>query len=67
MNWVLKFVSFSAEFRYEGVAVIHKNLDIANITGLRGLNSCHTGIGRNVGYKVIFMNTFDNFSAVKNL
>ncbi|XP_026466165.1 transferrin-like [Ctenocephalides felis] len=41
-----------AEFRYEGVAVIHKNLDIANITGLRGLNSCHTGIGRNVGYKI---------------
>ncbi|KAJ8942969.1 hypothetical protein NQ318_016744 [Aromia moschata] len=41
-----------AEFRYEAVAVIHKNLDINGIQGLRGLNSCHTGVGRNVGYKI---------------
>ncbi|XP_001808066.1 transferrin [Tribolium castaneum] len=41
-----------AEFRYEAVAVIHKDLDIKGIEGLKGLNSCHTGVGRNVGYKI---------------
>lgn len=41
-----------AEFRYEAVAVIHKDLDIDNVKGLKGLNSCHTGVGRNVGYKI---------------
>ncbi|RZC39825.1 transferrin, partial [Asbolus verrucosus] len=41
-----------AEFRYEAVAVIHKDLDINGIEGLKGLNSCHTGVGRNVGYKI---------------
>ncbi|XP_018576299.1 transferrin [Anoplophora glabripennis] len=41
-----------AEFRYEAVVVIHKDLDINGIQGLKGLNSCHTGVGRNVGYKV---------------
>ncbi|XP_066256640.1 transferrin isoform X1 [Euwallacea similis] len=41
-----------AEFRYEAVAVIHKDLNINGIEGLKGLNSCHTGVGRNVGYKI---------------
>ncbi|XP_033342744.2 transferrin 1 [Megalopta genalis] len=41
-----------AIYRYEAVAVIHKDLDISNVQGLRGLKSCHTGVGRNVGYKI---------------
>nr|BAN20810.1 transferrin [Riptortus pedestris] len=41
-----------AEFRYEGVAVIPKDLKINSIKELRGLKSCHTGVGRNVGYKI---------------
>uniref|UniRef100_A0A224XL75 Transferrin n=1 Tax=Panstrongylus lignarius TaxID=156445 RepID=A0A224XL75_9HEMI len=42
-----------AEFRYEAVAVVHKDLNIKNIKeGLKGLKSCHTGVGRNVGYKI---------------
>nr|Q02942.1 RecName: Full=Transferrin; Flags: Precursor [Blaberus discoidalis]AAA27820.1 transferrin [Blaberus discoidalis] len=40
------------EFRYEAVCVIHKDLDITSIHGLQGLKSCHTGVGRNVGYKI---------------
>ncbi|KAG6800752.1 transferrin 1 precursor [Apis mellifera caucasica] len=41
-----------APYRYEAVAVIHKDLPINNVQGLRGLKSCHTGVGRNVGYKI---------------
>ncbi|XP_046625942.1 transferrin [Neodiprion virginianus] len=41
-----------APYRYEAVAVIHKDQDINSPQGLRGLKSCHTGIGRNVGYKI---------------
>lgn len=41
-----------AEFRYEAVAVVHKDLNIDNMQGLKGLKSCHTGVGRNVGYKI---------------
>lgn len=41
-----------AEFRYEAVAVIHKDLNINGIQDIKGLNSCHTGVGRNVGYKI---------------
>lgn len=41
-----------AAYRYEAVAVIHKDLDIHDVQGLRGLKSCHTGVGRNVGYKI---------------
>nr|AXA98484.1 Transferrin [Nilaparvata lugens] len=40
------------EFRYEAVAVVHKDLEISNLEQLRGLRSCHTGVGRNVGYKI---------------
>lgn len=42
----------TAEFRYEAVIVIHKDLPINNLDQLKGLKSCHTGINRNVGYKV---------------
>ncbi|CAH0552540.1 unnamed protein product [Brassicogethes aeneus] len=41
-----------AEFRYEAVAIIHKDLKLDSLKDLKGLNSCHTGVGRNVGYKV---------------
>nr|CAD7601932.1 unnamed protein product [Timema genevievae] len=40
------------EFRYEAVALVHKNLDINSVQELKGLKSCHTGVGRNVGYKI---------------
>lgn len=39
-------------YRYEAVAVIHKDLEINDVQSLRGLKSCHTGVGRNVGYKI---------------
>ena len=32
--------------------MIHKDLNINGLEGLRGLNSCHTGVARMVGYKV---------------
>jgi hypothetical protein len=35
-------------YRYEAVAVIHRHQQ----QGLKGLKSCHTGVGRNVGYKI---------------
>ncbi|KAK7586107.1 hypothetical protein V9T40_003983 [Parthenolecanium corni] len=41
-----------AEFRYRGVAVIRNDLNIKGIASLKGAKSCHTGIGRSVGYKV---------------
>lgn len=39
-------------YRYEAVAVIHKDLEINDVHELHGLKSCHTGVGRNVGYKI---------------
>ncbi|PNF38524.1 Transferrin [Cryptotermes secundus] len=45
-------IFLSEEFRYEAVAVVHNNLSISSLQGLRGLKSCHTGVGRNVGYKI---------------
>ncbi|XP_076630362.1 transferrin 1 [Colletes latitarsis] len=41
-----------AVYRYEAVCVVHKDLAINNVQELRGLKSCHTGVGRNVGYKI---------------
>ncbi|GBP00867.1 Transferrin [Eumeta japonica] len=41
-----------AEFRYEAVIVVHKDLPINNLDQLQGLKSCHTGVNRNVGYKI---------------
>lgn len=31
---------------------MHKNSDIRSLADLRGKKSCHTGFGRNVGYKI---------------
>ncbi|XP_041979733.1 transferrin [Aricia agestis] len=41
-----------AEFRYEAVIVVHKDLPINSLDQLKGLKSCHTGVNRNVGYKI---------------
>lgn len=41
-----------AEFRYEGIMLIKKNSGINSLADLRGKKSCHTGYGRNVGYKI---------------
>ncbi|XP_063891751.1 transferrin [Helicoverpa armigera] len=41
-----------APFRYEAVIVVHNDLPINNLDQLKGLKSCHTGVGRNVGYKI---------------
>lgn len=41
-----------AEFRYEGIILIKKNSGINSLQGLRGKKSCHTGYGRNVGFKI---------------
>lgn len=40
------------EFRYEAVAVVHNDLSLSTLQDLKGLKSCHTGVGRNVGYKI---------------
>lgn len=41
-----------AEFRYEGIILIKKNSGINSLEDLRGKKSCHTGYGRNVGFKI---------------
>ncbi|GAB0096352.1 Transferrin [Sergentomyia squamirostris] len=41
-----------AEFRYEGVILVHKGSPINSLADLQGKKSCHTGYGRTVGYKV---------------
>lgn len=41
-----------AEFRYEGIILIKKNSGINSLSDLRGKKSCHTGYGRNVGFKI---------------
>lgn len=41
-----------AEFRYEGIILMKKNSGINSLADLRGKKSCHTGYGRNVGYKI---------------
>lgn len=40
------------EFRYEGIILVHKDSNIHKLSDLKGKKSCHTGYGRNVGYKV---------------
>ncbi|XP_013099042.2 transferrin [Stomoxys calcitrans] len=41
-----------APFRYEGIILVKKNSKIQSLNDLRGSKSCHTGFGRNVGYKI---------------
>lgn len=41
-----------AEFRYEGIILVRKNADIHSLADLKNKKSCHTGYGRNVGYKI---------------
>ncbi|XP_075975196.1 transferrin 1 [Anticarsia gemmatalis] len=41
-----------APFRYEAVIVVHNDLPVNNLDQLKGLKSCHTGVNRNVGYKI---------------
>nr|AAM46784.3 transferrin [Glossina morsitans morsitans] len=41
-----------ADFRYEGIILVKKNSNIHSLKDLRGAKSCHTGYGRNVGYKI---------------
>ncbi|KAJ6639558.1 Transferrin [Pseudolycoriella hygida] len=42
----------SAEFRYEGIILTRKNNDINSTADFKAKKSCHTGFGRNVGYKI---------------
>uniref|UniRef100_A0A8D8XPF4 Transferrin n=1 Tax=Cacopsylla melanoneura TaxID=428564 RepID=A0A8D8XPF4_9HEMI len=42
----------TSEFRYEAVAVVKNDLNLKNLQSIKGLKSCHTGVGRNVGYKI---------------
>lgn len=42
----------SEEFRYEAIMVVRKGLNVHKLSDLKGLKSCHTGVGRNVGYKI---------------
>jgi len=39
-------------FRYDGIILVKKNSNIQKINDLKGKRSCHTGFGRNVGYKI---------------
>lgn len=42
----------TAEFRYEGIMLVHKNSDIHSMKDLAGKKACYTGYGRNVGFKI---------------
>lgn len=35
-----------------GIMLVHKNSNINSLGDLKGKKSCHTGFGRNVGYKI---------------
>ncbi|XP_063705234.1 transferrin [Culicoides brevitarsis] len=39
-------------FRYDGIILVKKGSDIHSLKDLKGKRSCHTGFGRNVGYKI---------------
>ncbi|XP_075158793.1 transferrin-like [Haematobia irritans] len=41
-----------AAFRYEGIILVKKNSHIKSLRDLPGAKSCHTGFGRNVGFKI---------------
>ncbi|KAM8721393.1 hypothetical protein ACLKA7_007289 [Drosophila subpalustris] len=44
--------SKDANFRYEGIILVKKSSPIKSLKELRGAKSCHTGFGRNVGYRI---------------
>uniref|UniRef100_A0A336MLQ6 Transferrin n=1 Tax=Culicoides sonorensis TaxID=179676 RepID=A0A336MLQ6_CULSO len=39
-------------FRYDGILLVKKGSNINSLKDLKGKKSCHTGFGRNVGYKI---------------
>lgn len=39
-------------FRYLGIILVRKSSPIRTLADLKGTKSCHTGYGRNVGYKI---------------
>lgn len=41
-----------AMFRYQGIMLIRKNLEISSMKDLAGKRACYTGFGRNVGYRI---------------
>ncbi|KAL2743774.1 transferrin-like [Vespula maculifrons] len=41
-----------ADYHYEAVAVIQKDLNVSDGKGLRHLKSCHTGIQDDIGYNI---------------
>lgn len=51
-NVLTELLIYPAEFRYEGIMLIRKNATIKSLNDLQGKKSCHTGYGRNVGYKI---------------
>uniref|UniRef100_A0A182MQL1 Transferrin n=1 Tax=Anopheles culicifacies TaxID=139723 RepID=A0A182MQL1_9DIPT len=42
----------TAMFRYEGIMLVRASDKFHSLADLRGKRSCHTGFGRNVGYKI---------------
>ncbi|XP_041780140.1 transferrin [Anopheles merus] len=42
----------TAQFRYEGIMLVRAADNFRALADLRGKRSCHTGFGRNVGYKI---------------
>lgn len=42
----------TAPFRYEGIMLVRAADGFRSLEDLRGKKSCHTGFGRNVGYKI---------------
>uniref|UniRef100_A0A182Q8L3 Transferrin n=1 Tax=Anopheles farauti TaxID=69004 RepID=A0A182Q8L3_9DIPT len=42
----------TAPFRYEGIMLVRAADNFKSLTDLHGKRSCHTGFGRNVGYKI---------------
>uniref|UniRef100_A0A240PK04 Transferrin n=1 Tax=Anopheles christyi TaxID=43041 RepID=A0A240PK04_9DIPT len=42
----------TAMFRYEGIMLVRASDNFRQLSDLRGKRSCHTGFGRNVGYKI---------------
>lgn len=42
----------TAAFRYEGIMLVRASDRFESLADLRGKKSCHTGFGRNVGYKI---------------